>query len=174
LAHRIALDTRNDWKCDSPRWSIFAQGAYEDDRFQPFSYRTSVGLGVGFKAIIANDDDETPEAERTFTSLSFSLGAGTRHDFGIPGSEAKTEAIIGVSFSTRPTPSQRITIGLEYLPEFGESRFRAKSKADWKWLMSEEYGISLKMGLENLYDSNDTPGVRHADFTYNSLLVIAL
>jgi hypothetical protein len=40
--------------------------------------------------------------------------------------------------------------------------------------MSEEYGISLKMGLENLYDSNDTPGVRHADFTYNSLLVIAL
>lgn len=158
---RFEATARNDWKLDAP-WRLFAQGKLESDYFQDWDWRWSAYAGVGYEFIKSDK-----------TTLMGRAGAGASQEIG--GSENKIvpEALLGLDYTHKFNERNDIFANIDFYPaldRFGPYRFN--TKAGWQILVDEKSNMSLKLGVEDRYDS--TPeGRRRNDVDYFVLLVFS-
>lgn len=160
--NKARIDARNDWLPQGEsRWRPFVLGFLEYDEFQDWDVRWGVFGGIGYEAIRTED-----------TLLNLRAGAGISQEVGGENEDITPEGLLGLDFAHRIDDRSRVTANFDFFPaldEFGPYRFVAK--AAYELLLDPKSKISLKMGIEDRYDS--TPeGRKRNDFDYFILLVI--
>lgn len=160
---RGEVSLRNDWLFKDSPWGFFAKGTAEYDEFQDWRWRLSGFAGPSY-TVIQNDD----------TLLRFRAGAGVTRELGGSDNDLKPEALLGVDFSHAFTKHQKFFVTSDLLPsldDFGE--FRWNTKAGYEIMIDPEARLSLRLGIDNRYDSDPGPGSENNDLDYFALLAWA-
>lgn len=159
--HRFRGELRNDWLFKNSPWRVFAQGAVDVDEFKDWEWRLQGYGGVGYE-FIKNDK----------TELIGRAGLGASREFGGDDKDVQFEALLGVDFAHQITERQKISLTGELYPNLSDGgEFRALGRAAYEILVDPESGLSLKLGIEDRYDSDPGEGIDENDFDYFALLV---
>lgn len=157
---RGELSIRNDWFFKDSPWGFFAQGKAEYDEFQDWDWRLSAFAGPTY-IVIKNDR----------TTLRLRAGAGISREFGGDDNDIIPEALFGADFAHKLTDSQSLFINYEYLPSFKNfSDYRMVTKAGYEIVVDPKTKMTLKLGLEDRYDSEPGDGRKKNDIDYFALL----
>jgi putative salt-induced outer membrane protein YdiY len=152
---------RNDWKINDSPWRFWAQARFQYDGFKEWDSRLSLFAGPGYVFV---DDGET--------FLMGRAGLGATKEFGGERNEWQPEGLLGVDFSRQLTERQKINATVEYIPSLQHiQRYRLRGKADWELLVDPEISMSLKVGVEDEYNSDPPGDDKRNDFRYYVLLV---
>ncbi len=155
---------RNDWSFgkDSP-WGFFALGKAEFDEFQRWNWRLSAFAGPSYTFI---KDDRFLLRGRVGAGLYKELG-GDYENAIIP------EALFGVDFNWKITKSTQFFSSLDYLPSLKKfTDYRLLGKAGVEILVDPELNLSLKMGVEDRYDSKSRDPIKKNDVDYFITLAV--
>lgn len=155
------FDIRNDWlpQGDS-KWRPFVLGAIEYDQFQNWDYRFSAAAGLGYELIKTDKVLLLPRA-----------GLGFSKEIGGSDNKFHIEGLLGVDFEyTIDDRSKFFASGDSYwvLDEIPD--YRLWLRAGYQILVDPSSNLSLKLGVEDRYDSSPE-GRKRSDFTYFALLV---
>lgn len=157
---RGELFFRNDWSFKDSPWGFFAQGRAEYDEFQDWNWRLSAFAGPTY-TLIRNDT----------TLLRLRAGAGVTQELGGSDDDLVPEALFGVDFSHKFTEHQSLFVNYEYLPSFENfTDYRMVTRAGYEIMIDPDSGLSLRLGLENRYDSDPASGQKKSDLDYFALL----
>lgn len=157
---RGELGLRNDWSIDQSRWSIYAQGKVEYDEFQDWNWRLSGVVGLGYALI---------KDERT--SLVARLGVGGSRELGGSENDFVPELNLGADFAHQLTERQRLFASFDAYPSLKDTNdYRFVATAGWEILVDPEVNMTLKLGVEDRYDSTPGPGRKKNDVDYFLLL----
>lgn len=158
--NRFDANARNDWKFKDSPWRFFALGQFTADEFQDWDYRVSAFAGPGYVFL---------ESDRTF--LLGRVGAGGSKEFGGADEDVTPEGLLGLDFKHKLTDRQSVFATAEFYPALDElKQYRAMAKAGWEVLVDPEVNLSLKVGVEDRYDSNPGEGFKRNDISYFALL----
>ncbi len=159
--NRIELNAQNDWIFGkgSP-WRYFVKGTLEYDDFQDWQERLTLQNGIGY-AFVENE-------KTTFVGR---VGAGIRRDFGGEDNRIHPEGLLGIDLSHKFTDRQQFTLTAELYPDFLDlADYRAKLKAQYEIVVDPESKLSLKIGVEDRYDSDPGEDTEKNDIDYFLLL----
>lgn len=137
------LDARLDRKLDKSPWSLYILNQTLYDEFQPFDIRVSLNTGVGYKWV--NTDDY---------KLMGRFGAGASREFGGTDDHWEPEALFGLDYDYRLTEKQRLTLKVDYFPEwqdFGD--YRMVSDLGWEIDLDKPKNMSIRFTVNDRYDS---------------------
>jgi len=158
---RFFLGARNDWKLENDRWFVFGEGSAEFDDFQDWDWRLA-GAGGGGYHFIRNEK----------TTLSGRIGAGLSKKIGGDDTAIRPEALVGADLAHQLTERQKITAGATLYPDLSDAgEFRLVSNAAWEILVDPEVNMSLRLGVEDRYDTMPGDGFKKNDFSYFAMLV---
>jgi len=150
----------HDWLMPDSPWFKFASGKIDYDEFQDWETRASGFVGVG-KQLQENDKH----------SVIGRAGLGASYEFGTVN-ELVPEALLGLEWvytiNDQQTLESYVTV-FPNLDEFGESRTIAGTA--WTIAIDEADGISLKLGIDNEYESMTEGTAKHNDVKYYGALV---
>lgn len=155
---------RQDWRqgTDSP-WRFFADGAAEYDRFQDWDWRVSGHGGFGYDLVRSDT-----------TTLVARAGAGAYRKIGDSDNNIRPEAVAGLDWEQRLAENQRFTLTADFLPALDEvGPYRVLARAAYHVLLDQRSNLSLRLGLEDQYDSRPGEGKRRNDLTYFAALVVS-
>ncbi len=158
--NEFTAEAVHDWLMPDSPWFKFASGKFEYDEFQDWETRTGGFVGVG-KQLIDTDKH----------NLIGRAGLGASYEGGSV-SELVPEALFGLEWiyhiNDRQTLESYVTVFPD-LDEFGESRTIAGTA--WTLAIDEADGISLKLGIDNEYESKTGGTAKHNDVKYYGALV---
>lgn len=162
--NRLIFDARNDWTLSpGSRWRLFALGSIELDEFQEWDYRWNAAGGVAYAFI---------ETDRT--SLLGRLGAGASQEVGGDENTIRPEGLLGLDFSHKLSDRQKITASATYFPDLGDfPEFRLVANTAYEILVDPDSNMSLKLGVEDRYDSTPSAGASRNDIDYFIMLVFS-
>lgn len=150
----------HDWLMPGSPWFKFATGKLEYDEFSDWETRASAFVGIGKQLIKGPKHD-----------LIGRVGIGGSYEFDAIN-ELVPEALFGLEWvykiNERQTLSSYVTVYPD-LDEFGESRTEAGSA--WTIKIDEADGLSLKLGIENQYESRTEGASKHNDVKYYGAMV---
>ena len=148
----------NNWYfgADS-KWGFFAQGKLEYDEFQKWQWRASGSVGPSYTFI----KNET-------TTLRGRLGLGGSYDWGKQADEEfHPEADIGVDYAHTFKEGHKAFVTLDYYPSLDEfPAYRIVGQAGYEILLSKESAMTLKLGIQDRYDSTPGLGFKRNDVEY--------
>jgi putative salt-induced outer membrane protein YdiY len=131
-----------DWLLADSRWLFFLEGRYDHDPFRDWDHRIAGSSGVGYQLV-----------KRERWDLLGRVGIGANRTIG--GEEASSpEGVAGFEADWRIADGQTLRATTFLFPdasEFGE--FRTRSTLDWILAISPSYGLSLKLSINNEYES---------------------
>lgn len=158
------VEATHDWKFKDSPWTVFVTGRGDFDRFQDWDERASVGVGAGY--LLFN--------EKTFTARARGGLAATR-EWGSTDPDRedwRPEALIGGEATWMPNDTNTIEVKTTVYPDLDETgEFRWISSAAWSIKLSKENSLSLKLGVENEYDSHREAPFDENDFKYFAALL---
>ncbi len=158
--NRLRFQLRNDWKLADSRWFVFAQGSAEYDEFQDWDARLDGFFGLGYRFI---------DTERT--RLNGRLGTGLSYDIGGSDNRIRPEGLAGADIRHQITERQLFRADVEYLPEYTNfAHYRIRARASYEILVDPEVNLTLKLGVENRYDSDPGAGFKRNDLDYFAVL----
>ena len=151
---------RNDWLLRDSRWRPFVRGAAEFDEFQDWDWRLTGIAGMGYE--LARSDD---------VLLIGRLGAGGRYDIGGADDGLVPEGALGLDYEHQLTERQKFVATVDYLPSLDDyPAYRVEGKASWEIVVDPEVKLSLRIGIENRYDSTPGLGFKRNDLDYFAML----
>ncbi len=151
---------RNDWKIGGP-WRIFAIGKGEYDQFQDWDWRASAFGGFGYE-LIKNDN----------TLLLGRLGAGASKEFGSEKQRIEPELDIGLDWEQKIDERSKFFVNLDYYPSLHRfTDYRAEAKAGYEIVVDPTHNLSLKLGVDDKYQSNPGDDKKRNDILYFAALV---
>ncbi len=161
--NQVQSDLTRDWlQTDSP-WFFFVKGQYKYDQKRNWENRTSAFGGGGYTLL------KSKEVE-----VNSRIGFGGTYEFGNIN-DFTPEALFGGSvlqwkLNDRTTLSGQTT----YYPSLEDSStFRIESKFECIYKLDLAKGLSLKLGVENEYDSETPNDTGHNDLKYYGALVLS-
>ncbi len=157
---RFEANARNDWLFKDSRWRFFALAKYEFDNFQDWDHRISLFAGPAYE-FIKNDT----------TFLLGRVGLGVAREFGGEDNTWTPEGLIGADFEHAFSDRQKITATADFFPaldDVGDYRFVAK--AAYEIIVDPTNGLTLRLGIEDRYDSTPGDGFKRNDISYFALL----
>lgn len=142
------------------KWSWFVKNTYQFDEFRPFDLRIAVNSGVGYKFL----DSE-------IQSLKGRFGAGTSKEFGGTNGQWIPEALFGLDYRRQLSKKQHLESTVDYFPSWEDyADFRVVTDLSWILLLDAETDLSLKLNINDQYDSTPTGGKAN-DLFYSLLLL---
>lgn len=156
------LDGRLEWPMKGSPWNYFMHGLFEYDQFKAFQERISADTGFGYELI-----------QTDATMLISRAGLSTSREIGGPENRFNPELLFGVEFKHKFDEKHRIGFKADYYPTVTDfADFRLNSNAFWEMVLSDAWGLSLKLSVIDRYDS--TPhSARPNDLDYSTLLIWA-
>jgi hypothetical protein len=147
------------------RWSLFSALQVEYDEFRSYDLRVGVYGGLGYTWV---DNDRTLFKTRAGAGAvrEMSLARGGPADRWVP------ESVFGFDFNRRLTDRQRFVSSVDVYPSlshFGEYRVRAR--AAYECLIDPEYGMVLRLGIQERYDSNPGAGEKNTLNYFATLMI---
>lgn len=160
--NEFSAQLTHDWLLPDSPWFFFIQGIYDYDQFQSWDQRLSSFTGFGYELI---KTDRLELAGRT--------GGGLTKEFG-GEKELRPEGLVSAAIlKWNLTANQTLTGSATFYPDLADlDQFRSITKLEWNILLSNTDGLSLKLGLENEYESHVEGDDDHNDLKYYGTLVI--
>ncbi len=158
--NEAAGEVTQDWLMPGSPWFKFANGKLEYDQFKDWETRASGFFGVG-KQILDTDKH----------NLIGRVGGGGSYEFDSIN-EFVPEAMLGLEWVYAINDHQTLTGYVTVFPdldEFGESRTLAGGA--WTIKIDQADGLSLKLGIDNEYESRTEGSAMHNDVKYYGSLV---
>lgn len=144
-----------DWLFPNSPWLIFAQGRYDYDEFRDWTHRLSGHGGIGYEFI--KSDEYT---------LIGRLGAGAAKEWKRSES-IRPEGLLGMEFGWNISDRQRLSAHTTLYPDLGDFfEFRVVSGIKWTMQLDVARGLALSAGIDNEYESQTNPGVKHNDLKF--------
>ncbi len=158
--HRGELFGQYEWKVgEDGKWRPFAKAKAEYDEFKDWRWRLSGFVGVGYALI-----------ETETTTFVPRIGVGASREFGGSNNDITPELDLGWDFEHKFNENVKFFNTFDYYPSLTKfTDFRIETKAGLDVLLSKENKLSLKIGIDDRYDS--TPeGQNRNDISYFALL----
>jgi len=153
-------DLVKDWLFQDSPWLLFAKGRYEYDQFEQWKHRVSGFGGVGYTWFKQEDFE-----------FNTRLGGGVTREFS-GQEETRPEALIAAELVIwKPTEAQSVTASTTLFPDLGDfAEFRWVTTAEWRIAINQADGMSVRLGIENEYESEVASGSEHNDLKYYGAL----
>ena len=149
------FNARNDWKIGSP-WRVFTIGKVEYDTFQDWEWRVSLFGGVGYEFMKTDN-----------TLLLGRIGLGATKEFKTSKQRIEPELDIGLDWEHKIDDRQKFFVNADYYPSLHRfTDYRAQLKAGYEVLVDPKNNLSLKLGLEDRYNSNPGAARKKNDVLY--------
>lgn len=161
--NEIQTRITRDWLQEGRPWFFFLRGEHEYDQFRTWENRASGFGGAGYTLIDKND-----------FKINTRMGFGGTYEFG-QINDFTPEALFGGSVAKwKITPRQTLSGEATYYPSLeDDSDFRVQTKLEWLYKLDVGTGLSLKLGVQNEYESL-TPGDKaNNDVKYYGALVLS-
>lgn len=160
VENRLLAKTKHEWVSPGSPWSVFGSLTGEYDEFKAYDVRASAHGGVSYLFI-----------KTDITSFKGRVGAGASREFGGPNDDYMPEAVFGFDFEQKLSKRQKFVVVFDYFPQWDKfSNYRFEGKAAWECLIDPEWNLSLRLGLNDRYDS--TPeGAKRNDLEYFATLL---
>lgn len=160
--NELKADLTKDWLMPESPWFFFAQGIYQYDEFEAWEHRFSGFGGMGYTFV------KTDRLEIVARG-----GLGATYEMGLVD-DVVPEALFGASvLRWQLTDSQTLSASTTYYPALDDiSEFRLVSALEWTIKIDQANGLSLKLGINNEYESDVVEG-KHNDFKYYGALVFS-
>lgn len=146
----------HDWLFRESPWLVFATARYDWDEFQEWDTRISLGAGVGYRLIDEKD-------------LKLRLRGGfneTRQSGGPDDGKWTPEGLLGAEANWQINENQALEGAVTYYPDLQDAgEYRVVSTAGWSIKLSAN-GLSLKIGIEDEYDTHAEDPFKKDDFKY--------
>ncbi len=159
--NEFTAELLKDWLIPGKDYFYFATAKYEYDQFQAWENRVSAFGGVGYQFHKSDKWD-----------LLGRLGAGGNYEFDAIN-EFTPEALLGLEYNWYIKKGQTFSAYTTFYPAldpfFGE--FRNISGLAYILEIDRNAGLSLKLGIENEYESEVESGEKHNDLKYFASLV---
>lgn len=154
-------NARYDRDFGESQWSLFSAGTLEYDTFKAWDYRMVLNGGFGYQFWCSDAG-----------YLKARFGSGVSREVGGPDNDVVPEAVFGMDFEHHLSRRQKLTMTVDYFPEWGEfaDNYRVVSNAGWQILLDEETNLSLKIAVIDRYD-NTPHGAKPNDVDYSILLL---
>ncbi|MGB0766807.1 MAG: DUF481 domain-containing protein [Phycisphaeraceae bacterium] len=152
-----------DWLQEDRPWFFFLKGQHQYDERRSWQNRTSAFGGGGYTL-----------AKNERVEINTRLGFGGTYEFGSVN-EFTPEALFGGSvIKWHVTERAAISGETVYYPSLEDSaNFRVESAVEWTYKLDAAEGLSLKLGLENEYDSNTPNETGNNDIRYYGAVVLS-
>ncbi|MEX0653583.1 MAG: DUF481 domain-containing protein [Phycisphaeraceae bacterium] len=150
-----------DWLLPDSPWFYFANALYQYDQFRPWRHRVGAYAGVGYEFIKEED-----------LELIGRLGLGGNYEFE-GGGGFTPEALVGASLLRwHITENQNITGSATLYPNLEDTgEFRLNTGVEWTLALSEPDNMSVKLGLENQYESDPGDDAERNNLKYYGAVV---
>jgi putative salt-induced outer membrane protein YdiY len=159
--NKFTAGLKHEWLFKESPWSIFTQGRFDYDEFQSWDKRVSAAAGAGYLWIDTDD-----------LMVKFKLGAGATKEYGSTDEDVIPELLAGFNLKWNISKNQKFTAGSTIFPDLSEiGEYRIISDAAWVIDLNTVDKVSLKVGIENEYQSQVDAGVKHNDFRLYSAIV---
>jgi putative salt-induced outer membrane protein YdiY len=144
---------------DSP-WGWFVSGQIEYDEFRAFDFRVAAHTGSAYQ--LCKTDN---------LSIRTRLGAGFQREIGGPTNRWVPEGLAGGDLWWKLTDRQSFVASLDYYPDLGRpENYRVRTRAAYDILIDPELCMTLRLGVQDRYDSNPGPAKRN-DVDYFATLL---
>lgn len=145
--NQLDANLTKDWLKKDSNWFFFLKGQYKYDTNRAWENRVS-GFGGGGYTLAKTGDVE----------INTRIGFGGTYEFG-DINDFTPEALFGGSVLKWNLTERAALAGQSiYYPSLEDSaEFRVETKFEWTYKLDVARGLSLKIGMENEYDSR-TPG----------------
>lgn len=154
------INARNDWKIGSP-WRLFAIGKVEYDTFQDWEWRVGLFGGVGYEFMKTDN-----------TLLLGRIGAGVTKEFKTSKQRIEPELDLGLDWEHKIDDRQKVFASVDYYPSLHRfTDYRAQLKAGYEVIVDPKNNLSLKLGLEDRYNSNPGTDRKKNDILYFATVV---
>lgn len=130
-----------DWLWTESRWFAFAYGIYDFDEFEAWEHRPTLGVGPGYHLVTG-----------PVFNLDSRFGPFITYEFGDVDA-ARPEAAVGFFATWKFGNRHSLALSNTYLQTLDESEFRDISKMEWKIRFALANALSLKLSIDNEYDS---------------------
>ncbi len=129
-------------------------------QFQNWDWRVTAVSGVGYEFI---------KSDRT--TLLGRVGIGAMREFGGEDNRIHPELDVGVDWQHKFTEFQKLTFSFDYYADLIDiGAYRFIGKAAYEIVVDPDSGMTLKLGVEDRYDS--TPdGAKRNDLDYFAVLM---
>jgi hypothetical protein len=135
---------------DSP-WGLFLAGQVEYDEFRAYDFRVASHTGVAYGFF-----------RTSWLSLRGRLGAGASREVGGPNDRWVPEGLLGMDGYMELTSRQRLVGSVDYYPDLGHfGEYRVRARAAYEILVDPDWGLTLRLGAQERYDSNPGPAKRN-------------
>lgn len=149
--NRLFTLARDEWYTHGTAWGYFADTSAEYDQFKAFDLRLAMHGGVTYRFL----DTKT-------TLLKARAGAGVSREFGGPNDDWTPELIFGGDLEHRISETTKVFATVDVFPSVTDlSDYRVQLAAGLETMLSTEYNLALKLGVQDFYDS--TPEGRKAN-----------
>jgi putative salt-induced outer membrane protein YdiY len=158
--NRLFSIARDEWYFRGTPWGLFVDATFEYDEFRAFDFRVATHAGLTYKFI---DNGQT--------LLKGRAGAGASREFGGPNDDWIPELLFGMDFEHRFNDNTKVFTSADYIPNVNDfSDYRLQIQAGFETMLSKEYNLALKLGVQDLFDS--TPEGRKSNdlFYFVSLI----
>lgn len=158
--NEIFVKVLKDWLMPEEDYFFWAYGDYEYDQFESYDQRATGFGGVGYKIL------ETEKHE-----IDGRLGAGLVKEW--KPNDFRPEAVAGIDYKWDINDNQDLEASNYIFPSLDNlGNFRNVTNIDWVISMDAAEGLSLRIGVENEYDTNVSGDAKRNDFQYRIALVI--
>jgi len=136
---------RDELQMGKSKWGMLMSEGIEFDQFRPFNFRNAMHGGMSYTFF---KTDRLLLKARTGSGMSYDLNTTTMGDRWVP------EGMFGYDFEFKLTDRVRLASFGDYYPNMaGWGQFRLRVRAAGEFLIVPEYGLVLRAGIQERYDS---------------------
>jgi putative salt-induced outer membrane protein YdiY len=144
---------RDELRLQKSRWSALFSEALEFDQFRAFNLRNAMHAGFSYEFV---KSERHNAKSRIGAGTSYDRNTATREDRWVP------EGMLGGDFEYLLTDRIRIAAFADYFPNVADwGQFRLRLRAAGEFLIAPEFGLVLRTGIQERYDSRPGSGRRN-------------
>jgi putative salt-induced outer membrane protein YdiY len=158
------FEATHDWKFKDSKWTVFATGRMDWDKFQSWDRRATVGAGAGYTL----SDTDTLKAR-----VRGGFGAAKEWGNDDPDDNKwRPEALLGGEASWKVNDTNTIEGRVTYYRDLENTdKYRVIATLSWSVKLAKDSPLSLKIGCEDEYDTHRSSPYDTNDFRYFAALV---
>jgi hypothetical protein len=157
------LNLRDELLFPGSPYSLFSATQLEYDQFRAYDLQVGSYLGVAYRWV---------KTDATLFKTRVGAGAVRQMDLsGTAPSRWVPEAVVGGDWNHRFTDRQGFVSSLDVFPNLSQiGQFRVRARAGYEIVLAPEYGMVLRLGVQDRYDSSPGPAKRN-DVNYFTTLL---
>jgi hypothetical protein len=153
------FNARDEILFPGSRWSLFAATNIEYDNLRSYDFLVGVYGGVGYQVL-----------DTARYNWRVRAGAGAVRQIGGPQDRWVPEMVFGTDVTWTISDRQSLVANIDYYPRIDKwGQFRVRARAAYQIVIDPEYGVTLRLGVQDRYDSDPGPARRN-DLTYFATL----